>query len=112
MDSGRGDGDREHRASPRNDHPALQRGREDPLSRGVLEPRRFPEPTLTSVSGIVLSPSSIPEANTNGGRIPLPPRDETKRRAGTARSELRPEELVRDLVVVLHLGGLDVGAEG
>src|SRR3954471_672679 len=35
-----------------------------------------------------------------------------KRGAGTGRSELRPEELVRDLVVELHLRGLDEGAEG
>ena len=31
---------------------------------------------------------------------------------GQAAPELRPEELVRDLVVKLHLGGLDEGAEG
>ena len=35
-----------------------------------------------------------------------------KRGAGTDRSELQPEVLVRDLVVELHLGGLDEGAEG
>src|SRR5687768_10302313 len=51
---------------------------------------------------------SSPRRDNGGGRLRPP----CGRRAGTGRSELRPEELVRDLVVVLHLGGLDECAEG
>ena len=55
--------------------------------------------------------SSANSGGEDGRREEGPPAVRGNEVLKTGRSELRPEELVRDLVVELHLGSLDVRAE-